>query len=139
VADDHINGGTPFACGAGGALAPLAIATCSAHYIVQPADVTAGSVNTIATTAASYGEGATATSDPASVTLTLNAPATATPFESFQGVTSEPSTVTTLPPTTTGGGSQDGGPAPLFVLLICLALAGVGLFSVEVQRRGIRR
>jgi hypothetical protein len=58
-----------------------------------------------------------------------------TPFQSVQGVTSAP----TPPPTNTVSDSSSGSSTPLFPLLICLVLGGLGAAAVLVQRRSIRR
>lgn len=60
-------------------------------------------------------------------------------FESFQGETATPGSSATPPPTSTVNGSSSGGATPLFALLICLALGGLGLTAAAAQRRTIRR
>ena len=64
---------------------------------------------------------------------------TATPFQAFQGETATPVQANTPPPTGTGSGSSGNGSTPLFALLICFAIGGLGLAAVEAQRRSIRR
>jgi hypothetical protein len=59
----------------------------------------------------------------------------ATPFQSFQGETSNP----TPPPTSTSGDGPTQGSTPLFAFLISLAFGGLGLAAVQAQRRSIRR
>ena len=77
VSDDHIGSplGTPFTCNdnALASLAPLGIATCSANYTVQAADVTAKSVTNTATATAQDAEtgGSTVSSNPSSVKVNL--------------------------------------------------------------------
>jgi hypothetical protein len=64
---------------------------------------------------------------------------TPTPFESFQGATATARQTSTPPPTSTDGGPSGPDPTPLFALLICSTLGGLGLLTVEAQRRSIRR
>jgi hypothetical protein len=64
---------------------------------------------------------------------------TPTAFQSFQGETATPAPTTTPPPTSTAGSSSGGTSTPLYALLICFALGGLGLAAVEAQRRTIRR
>jgi hypothetical protein len=64
-------------------------------------------------------------------------PATAAPTIIIGGASGTPRAATP-PPTNTGDGPSNGGPMPLFVMLVCLAFGGLGLLVVQVQRRAIR-
>jgi hypothetical protein len=44
-----------------------------------------------------------------------------------------------LPATSTRSNGSSNNSAPLFALLICFVLAGLGLTAVEYQRRSVRR
>lgn len=70
-------------------------------------------------------------------TPTVAPTATPTPFQTELGETATPQASATLPPTSTNGGSSGSGSAPLFLMLICLAFAGLGLTAVQAQRRSI--
>jgi hypothetical protein len=61
---------------------------------------------------------------------------TATPFESFQGETAQPSA--TPPPTATSGLETGNPGTPSFLLLVSLVLGGLGLASVAARRRATR-
>jgi uncharacterized protein HemX len=65
--------------------------------------------------------------------------ATQTPFESFQGETAVTSQTLTPPPTNAGSNGSSNGSTPLFALLICLAFGGLGIGTVQMQRRSVRR
>jgi hypothetical protein len=60
----------------------------------------------------------------------------ATPFESFQGETAQPSA--TPPPTSTAGNSSGDGSLPLPILALSVMFGALGLMAVTQQRRKIR-
>lgn len=64
---------------------------------------------------------------------------TATLFESIGGATGAPVQTVTPPPTGSASDSSSNNSAPLFALLICFLLAGLGLLAVRSQRRSVRR
>jgi hypothetical protein len=59
--------------------------------------------------------------------------------ESVEGETATPARTSTPPPTGSAGGSPIGGSTPLFALLICFLLGGIGLIAAQYQRRSLRR
>ena len=59
--------------------------------------------------------------------------------ESVQGETATPDRSQTLPPTGSARGSSSGNSTPLFALLMCLLLGGIGLITAQLQRRSLRR
>jgi hypothetical protein len=71
-------------------------------------------------------------------TLTITPLATPKPTIIVGGATGTPRTPTP-PPTNTGDGSSNGGPTPLFPVVICLLFAGIGLLGVQSQLRSMRR
>ena len=73
------------------------------------------------------------------VTATPTVAPTETPFQSFLGATGKPSQAVTPPPTSSAGDSSSRGSSPLFALLICFLIAGLGLAAVRFQRRSLRR
>jgi hypothetical protein len=64
---------------------------------------------------------------------------TATPFESIGGATGAPVQTVTPPPTGSASHSSSNNSVPLFALLICFLLAGLGLLAARSQRRSVRR
>lgn len=68
------------------------------------------------------------------ITYTVTAEA-----ESVQGETATPDRSQTLPPTGSSRGSSSGSSTPLFALLMCLLLGGIGLITARLQRREVRR
>ncbi|HEY1169353.1 MAG TPA: hypothetical protein VGE81_10320 [Candidatus Limnocylindrales bacterium] len=64
---------------------------------------------------------------------------TATAFESIGGATGAPVQTVTPPPTGSASDSSNNNSVPLFALLICFLLAGLGLLAVQSQRRSVRR
>jgi hypothetical protein len=64
---------------------------------------------------------------------------TQTPFESIGGATGASVQTATPPPTASASDSSGNNSAPLFALLICFALAGIGLLAAGSQRRSVRR
>ena len=64
---------------------------------------------------------------------------TGTPFQSIQGETGTPGQTATPPSTSTSGDGSGNSSTPLGALLISLALGGLGLAAVELQRRSVRR
>jgi hypothetical protein len=59
--------------------------------------------------------------------------------EMVEGETATPARTSTPPPTGSAGGSPSGGSTPLFALLICFLLGGIGLIAAQYQRRSLRR
>ena len=55
------------------------------------------------------------------------------------GETAAPIGSATLPPTASASGSSNGSSTPLFALLICFLLGGIGLIAAQSQRRSLRR
>ncbi len=53
--------------------------------------------------------------------------------------TATPVRTATPPPTGSAGGSPIGGSTPLFALLICFLLGGLGMIAAQYQRRSLRR
>lgn len=65
--------------------------------------------------------------------------ATTTPYESIGGETDVPRGTYTPPPTASAGGFSSNDTTPLFAVLICLLLGGIGLVATRHQRRSVRR
>jgi hypothetical protein len=59
--------------------------------------------------------------------------------EIVEAATATPARTSTPPPTGSAGGSPIGGSTPLFALLICFLLGGIGLIAAQYQRRSLRR
>jgi hypothetical protein len=59
--------------------------------------------------------------------------------EIVEAETATPARTSTPPPTGSAGGSPIGGSTPLFALLICFLLGGIGLIVAQYQRRSLRR
>jgi uncharacterized repeat protein (TIGR01451 family) len=125
VSDDKI---ANVVCPATSSLTPGASIVCHASYTVTAADVTAGHITNVAAARAILGTEVSFASAPATVTISMQA---------VQGVTSAPTLRATPPPTSTDGGPGGNG-GPLFVLLICLGLGGIGLLAAKGQRRVTR-
>ena len=59
--------------------------------------------------------------------------------ESLQGATAVPTSSTTPPPTASATQSSNGSSIPLFALMICFLLGGIGMLAAQFQRRSLRR
>jgi hypothetical protein len=79
-----------------------------------------------------------ATASP-TVAPTATPVAAATAFESIGGATGAPVQTVTPPPTGSASHSSSNNSVPLFALLICFLLAGLGLLAIQAQRRNVRR
>ena len=127
--------------------------SCAVATATHTATATATHTATATATATATGTATATATHTATATATATATGTATasasestdpsesdsPFQSFQGDTATAGSTTTPPPTNTGGNGSGNSSTPLMALLICLAFGGVGLASVEAQRRSIRR
>jgi hypothetical protein len=109
--------------------APEASITCTASHTVTSEDLAAGSVTNVATGRATFGG---VQIDAAQASVTVGGPK---PTELVGGETASPAPVVTPAVTSTSGHDSGGPPLPILALLVCLALAWLGLASVLAQRR----